>query len=123
MFTFNKPYFILNCILLALLIFIAAFVRDQFVRPFLGDVLVVGWLYLCVKSFINLNKFKIAHCVLLFSYSIEIAQFYNLVTILGLENIKIARIVIGSTFDWLDMLAYTIGWGVILAIELKRDKS
>ena len=117
MLKFNKKYFILNLVLLSLLIYIAMFVNDQFVRPFLGDVLVVGWLYLLVRSFITTKYTTVAHCVLLFSCVIEIAQFFNLVTVLGLEHIKAARIIIGSTFDWLDIIAYIIGWASILLIE------
>lgn len=107
---------------LLILVYIALFVNDQFVRPFLGDVLVVGWLYLFLKSFINIHNNKLAHAVLIFACALEVAQFYNLVTILGLEHIKIARIIIGSTFDWLDMLAYGIGWVFILSIEGYRLK-
>jgi len=45
----------------------------------------------------------------LFAYLIELGQYFDLVSILKLENYTIARIVIGSTFDVLDLLAYTIG--------------
>ena len=112
----------MSCILLSVLVYIALFVHDQFVRPFLGDVLVVIWLYLCLKSFIKMQSDKLAHAVLFFAYAIEIAQYYDLVTVLGLQHIRAARIIIGSTFDWLDLLAYTIGWFFILLIERYRLK-
>lgn len=123
MLKFNIKSFLLSLIFLGSLIYIALFVNDQFVRPFLGDVLVVGWLYLCVKSFIKIKNSTLAHSVLLFACMIEVAQFFNLVTLLGLQHIKAARIIIGSTFDWLDILAYGIGWACILLIEFYRFKS
>lgn len=121
MFQFNKKYFLVSFALLLILIYIALFVNDQFVRPFLGDVLVVGWMYLFLASFIKVSRYKVAHAVLAFAYVIEIAQRYELVTVLGLEHIKAARIIIGSTFDWLDLLAYTIGWVVIILVEHCRS--
>lgn len=120
MILFNRKYFFASCALFLVLVYIALFVNDQFIRPFLGDVLVVGWMYLFLKSFIKLQRYKLAHAVLFFSYSVEVAQFFDLVTILGLQHIKAARIIIGSTFDWLDLLAYTIGWFSIILIEYYR---
>jgi len=119
---FNKKYFIVSFIFLLVLVYIALFINDQFIRPFLGDVLVVGWLYLFLKSFIKIQSNKLANAVLIFACVLEVAQFYNLVAVLGLGHIKIARIIIGSTFDWLDILAYTIGWIFILLIERYRLK-
>lgn len=120
MIRFNKNYFFLSCALLLVLIYIALFVNDKFVRPFLGDVLVVGWIYLFVSSFIKVQSYKLAHWVLLFACTVEVAQYYKLVEVLGLQDIKAARIIIGSTFDWLDILAYIIGWLAIILIERYR---
>ncbi len=117
MFHFNKNYFFWSFALFLVLAYIALFVNDKFVRPFLGDVIVVGWLYLSLKSFIKINSSMLAHLVLAFAYAIEIAQYFNLVSILGLQHIDAVRIIFGATFDWLDLFAYTIGWGCILFIE------
>ncbi|HHK8474773.1 TPA: DUF2809 domain-containing protein, partial [Vibrio parahaemolyticus] len=117
LFYFNKKYFFWSVTLFLVLVCIALFVNDKFVRPFLGDVIVVGWLYLSLKSFITINRYKLAHFVLVFSYVVEVAQYLNLVSILGLQHIDAVRIIFGATFDWLDLLAYTIGWGCILLIE------
>ena len=122
MVKFNIKCFFVSCVFLLVLIYIALFVNDQFIRPFLGDVLVIGWLYLFLKSFIKIKYYKLASAVLFFSYTLEVAQFYDLVVILGLQDIKVARIIIGSTFDWLDLVAYTIGWVFIILIEYCRSK-
>jgi len=55
---------------------------------------------------------------LLFSYTIEILQYFNLVQKLGLEHNKLARIVIGSSFGWEDFLAYTIGILIVIFVEI-----
>jgi len=120
LFRFNKNYFFLNVILFLVLAYIALYVKDQFVRPILGDVLVVGWLYLFLASFIKLPWYKLAHFVLFVAYAIEVAQYFNLITILGLQHIEVVRIIFGSTFDWLDLVAYTIGWICVLLIEYYR---
>jgi hypothetical protein len=47
--------------------------------------------------------------VLLFAYVIETLQYFDLVGKLGLKHSRIANIVIGNSFAWLDILAYTLG--------------
>ncbi len=118
-FTFNKKYFLISLILFLTEIFIAKFVHNNFVRSYIGDVLVVILLYCFIKSFFKISNNKIAIAVLIFSYTIEILQYFELVKLLDLQNIKIARIVIGTTFSWLDMLCYTVG---ILLVWLIDDK-
>lgn len=122
MIHFNKKYFFWSFALFLALAYIALFVNDTFVHPFLGDVIVVGWLYLSLKSFIKMNSYMLAHLVLALAYVIEIAQYFNIVSILGLQHIDPVRVIFGATFDWLDLLAYTVGWGCILFIERCRTK-
>ena len=52
--------------------------------------------------------------VLLFSFAVEIGQYFRLAELLGLMDCKVARIVIGSTFDAKDLLAYAIGAALVL---------
>jgi hypothetical protein len=47
--------------------------------------------------------------VLLFAYLIETLQYFDLVGKLGLKHSRIANIVIGNSFAWLDIIAYTLG--------------
>ncbi len=55
--------------------------------------------------------------VLLFAISIECLQYTKLIDYLGLSDYKIARIVFGTAFDWLDILAYGIGTLVCMSLE------
>jgi hypothetical protein len=44
-------------------------------------------------------------------------QYFHVVELLGLGHSKLARVIIGSSFEWMDMLAYTLGIGLVLSIE------
>jgi heme/copper-type cytochrome/quinol oxidase subunit 2 len=87
------------------------------VRPYVGDVLVVILIYCSVKLFFNWAVIPVAISVLLFAFAIEIFQYYNGITKLGLENSNLARTVIGTSFAWLDFLTYMIGIGIVLMVE------
>jgi hypothetical protein len=108
--------------LFLVLAFIAFFVRDRFIRPFIGDVLVVIWLYLTLAAFIQTNGYWLATGVLAFACALEVGQYFGLVRLLGLEHLQIARVVLGATFDWLDLLAYALGWLCVM-LGLRASKA
>ncbi len=118
MLKFRILYFILALLLFLILLCIALFVHDNFIRPHVGDFLVVIFIYCFLKSFVNLSTWGVAISVLLFSYMIEFLQYLNIVGKLGLQDVKVARIIIGTSFSWLDLLAYTLGIAFVLWVEL-----
>jgi hypothetical protein len=117
MFQFNRNYFILTILLFLIETAIALYLHDNFIRPYFGDFLVVMLLYCFLKSFINLSVWVAAGLVLLFSFAIEIAQYFNMVEKLGLQHSKIARVVLGNSFAWMDLLAYVLGILAVISIE------
>lgn len=117
MLTFNKNYFGLTILIFIIEVLIALFVNDNFVRPYLGDVLVVILIYCFVKSFLNVSVLTVAIFVLIFSFTIEFLQFINIIEKLHLEKSKIARTVIGTSFSWIDLLTYIFGITIVLIIE------
>jgi hypothetical protein len=117
MITFHKNYFLLTLLLFAVEVGIALFVHDNFVRPYLGDVLVVILIYCFVKSFLNISVTKAAIAVLLFAFCIETLQYVTIVEKLGLENNKIAKTVIGTSFALEDILAYIAGIVIVIVFE------
>ena len=121
MFKFQKKYFFLTLALLVIEILIAVFVKDAIIRPYIGDFLVVILIYCFFKSFLNIPVLPLAISVLLFAYLIEILQYFKLIELLGLQDYKIIRIILGSSFSWLDMLAYTMGV-IVVVIEEKKLK-
>lgn len=106
---FNFKYFYMFIFVFIVELFIAIFINDTFVRPFVGDVLVVILIYLFIRSFFICKKLVLVIFILLFSYMVEIGQYYDLISFLQLQDNMIARVVIGSTFDVMDFFAYTFG--------------
>jgi hypothetical protein len=82
---------------------------------------VVILIYSFVKSFIKVTPLKAAIGVLLFAYAIEIAQYFNLCSQLGLDHNKFATIVLGNTFGIGDIVLYTLGILLTLVIEKNRE--
>jgi hypothetical protein len=108
-FGFSKKYAIFSAGLLAVEISIALFVHDRLIRPFVGDMLVVILIFSLCRTVIKSNYFWLALWVLIFSFAVEIGQYFNLISILGLQHCAIARTIIGVTFDFHDLLAYSAG--------------
>lgn len=119
---FKLSYCILTLLLFSIEIFIALYVHDNFIRPVVGDVLVVILIYCFTSTFIHASVWKTAIAVLLFSYTIEILQYFNFVKILGLQRSALARTVIGTTFAWHDLLAYTTGIILVVCAEKILNK-
>lgn len=113
----NKTYLILTIILFITEVLIAMFVHDRFVRPYVGDVLVVMLVYCFVRAFINSPPIPTAIGVLLFAFTIEFLQYLNIVKVLGLEQYSLARTVIGTSYSNIDLVAYFIGTVLTIATE------
>jgi hypothetical protein len=125
MFRFQKNYFLLTSLIFLIEILIAKFVHDHFIRPFVGDILVVILIYCFIKSFSNVSVLSAAISVLIFSYLVEILQYFDIITKLNLQHSKFARTIIGTSFDWKDILAYSAGTAIILVfenIQLRKTK-
>ncbi|WP_200825139.1 MULTISPECIES: DUF2809 domain-containing protein [Aquimarina] len=117
MFRFHKKYFALTILVFLIEVCIAMYIDDAIIRPYFGDTLVVLLLYYGVRSFFDIHPKTVAIGALLFCYLVEIMQYFQIVTILGLQESKLARIIIGSSFSWFDMIAYTLGFILILWLE------
>ncbi len=116
-FHFNLKYLLLTILTFAVEIFIALFVDDRIVRPFIGDALVVVLIYCFLRIFLNVNYLTAAFGVLLFACLIEILQYFDYVKLLGLENNLVLSVMMGRTFEWLDFAAYFAGFLVIISTE------
>lgn len=103
-------------------VLIALFVRDRFIRPYIGDVLVVVLLYLAVRIFMTDQCRFLPLYVFIFAAGIEFLQYFNLVQILGFNNNTFMRILIGSVFDVKDLLCYGIGCIILGIYEWKLRK-
>lgn len=117
MIRFNKTAFLITLLLFIIEICIAAFIHDDIIRPYIGDLLVVILIYCFFKSFLQIQPLPLAIAVLLFAYGIEILQYFKIVELLGLQHNQLARVVIGTSFAWTDIAMYTIGIILILIAE------
>lgn len=105
--------------LLVIEIFIALFFTRGFIRSFMGDVLSVCLLYALVGTFFDFNRLKLGLSVLIFAFAVEFAQYFKLTEYLGLAKDSFSYIVLGATFDLLDLLAYGLGIIVCLIFDYK----
>jgi len=55
--------------------------------------------------------------VLVFAYAVEISQYFHLVGLLGLQDAKTAKILLGASFSFIDMLTYTLGILLVIVTE------
>ena len=112
-------YAIVFVVLLVVEVFIALFVHDRFVRPYIGDVLVVIVLYAAIRIVI-LDKIKwLPLYVFIFAAMVEGLQYFNIVQMLGLEDNAFFRILIGSVFDVKDVICYGVGCVLLGIYEWK----
>lgn len=117
MLKFQSRYFISAAALFCTEVCIALFVHDRIIRPYIGDFLVVILIYCFIKAFFNFPVLQTAIFVLLFSYCVEILQYFKIIEKLNLQNYAAARIIIGTSFQWIDLVAYTAGIGLVLFFE------
>ena len=118
----RRAYAMAALILLAIEVMIALFVTDTFVRGYVGDVLAVMLVYAVLRAVTPLGAIAAASISLVIALAIEIAQALNLLGALGLADNTFARVVLGGSFDWLDIAAYMAGALIVLAVELLRGK-
>jgi len=97
---------------------IALFVHDNFVRPYLGDVLAVVLVHCAVRVILPGKPRLLPVYVFLFACAIEAAQYVRLLDLLGLGHVPLLRVIIGGTFDWRDILCYAVGCAAAALAEL-----
>lgn len=117
MFQFSRNYFYAALLLFIIEVLIALYAHDAIIRPYGGDLLVVIFIYCFIKGFINSPVRITAIGVLLFSYLIEISQYFQLVAFLGLADSRLANVIMGNSFAWIDLLAYTLGIIIVVIAE------
>ncbi len=104
--------------LLTVEVLIALFVRDRFVRPYLGDVLVVILLYCVVRCIKPTGWRWLSPGLFLFAVAVEAAQAAQLVCRLGWEDIPFLATLLGTSFSWWDILCYAVGALICAGIDV-----
>lgn len=88
-------------------------------RGFGGDVLAVIWLYCLLRAALDAPAHWLAAAALGGGLLIEFGQYLAATFHWPIGN-RALRIVLGATPDWLDVMAYGIGFVLILAARQAR---
>ncbi len=102
-------YAIATILLIAVEVLIALYVHDSFVRPYIGDVLVVVVIYTFVRIFLPDGCRLLPLFVFLFAACVEGLQAIHITEKLGLADNRFFSVLIGGTFDFRDILCYAVG--------------
>ena len=118
----KKRFFYLTAtvILLIIEVLIALYVHDDFVRPYVGDAIVVIVIYTFVRIFVPEKCRLLPLYVFLFAVVVEILQGIHIVNILGVADNRFLRTLIGDSFDIKDILCYGVGCILLWLYESKR---
>lgn len=89
-------------------VLIALYVHDDFVRPYVGDMIVtvVVWAF---ARIVFPDRFKLMSLyVMIFAILVEVGQYFNYVDLLGITN-PILVTMMGTSFAWADIACYAVG--------------
>lgn len=118
--TFNRPAFAALLAVTVVEVLIATLGKPYpLLRGFVGDVVAVGWAYLVYRSFIRAGVLPLAIAALLTGYVVEFGQYLARLFGWRLEQ-PVLRILLGSVPDWWDVLAYTLGFFLVLLLAALR---
>ena len=110
-------YALAFAVILSIEVLIALFVRDTFIRPYGGDILVTVLICCFIRIYFPRGIRLLPVWVFLFAAAVEIGQYFDFVTLLGLGGIPLFRILLGSTFSWADLFCYAAGCSLFFAAE------
>ncbi len=104
-------------LLTAVEVLIALFVRDAFIRPYGGDILVVIVLYCFVRLFVPEGARWLPAAIFLLAVAVEGLQAVHFVDLIGLGGIPFFRILLGTSFSWWDIACYAAGCALLYVYE------
>ena len=90
-------------------VLIAAYVKDAFIRPYGGDILITILLCAFVRIFFPSGVKLLPLWVFLFSVAVEFGQYFKMVELLGLGQYEFFRTWMGTSFSVIDILCYGVG--------------
>ena len=115
-------YSLLFLLFLGIEVVIALFVHDDFIRPFVGDALVPLVIYPFLRIFIPQKMRLLPLWIFLFCFLVEGMQYFDILTLLHLNDNAFLRILLGTSFDWRDVLCYAAGCLLLAGWEWLRYK-
>lgn len=115
-------YAVATLFLLLIEVIIALYVHDDFIRPYVGDVLVVIVIYTFIRIIVPEKCKLIPLFLFVFAAGVELLQLANIVEILGAADNKFLKILIGSVFDIKDIVCYAVGCVILCMYEWVRAR-
>ena len=100
----------------------SVFKEVVFVRAYLGDVLVVIFLYALAMSFYTFKTSRLLIAIFIFASLIEVLQYYHFAEWLGFGSNRLMMIVLGNSFCWGDLVCYAMGCLGVWVGEKIMDK-
>lgn len=119
---FNKYYLALAHSLFLIELAIAFILNTGFIRYTFGDYLVVILLYAIIRGCTNLSVWASSLVVLLIAFGIEFLQLTPFLSYFNLQDSFTAKLIFGSTFQFTDLIAYTLGIATVLIVETSISK-
>jgi hypothetical protein len=114
---FDQRALLITIALFCLEVSIATVFRHiGWLRGFVGDMLAVVFVYYGFKSFVRAPPLWLAIAALLVGYGVELSQYIAHANGWKISQ-PILRIVVGSTPDWWDVVAYTVGFAVVVLLQ------
>lgn len=113
-------YIIATILFLGVEVLIALKVNDDFVRPYIGDVLVVIVIYTFIRIFIPDRCRLLPLYIFVFAVIVEGLQRLHIVDLLGLSDNRFFSVLIGGTFDIRDIVCYGVGCILLVLCEIAR---
>ena len=113
-------YAVATLLLLFIEVIIALYVHDDFIRPYIGDVLVVIVIYTFIRIIVPEKCKLLPLYIFILATGVELLQLANIVEILGVADNRFLKILIGSVFDIKDIVCYAVGC-VILCITTSQN--
>ena len=114
---FNKIYLSIALVIFLIELGIAFIIKTGFIRYTFGDYLVVFLMYAFVRGVTNFSVLKSAIFVLCVPFIVELLQFTTFLEFFNLEHSHLAKLIFGNTFQFGDLIAYTLGIITVLLIE------
>ena len=97
---------------------IAVAVDDDLIRPYVGDVLVVMLIHAALATVAELPVAPTAGGIYLFACAVEVAQWAGVGELAA--GHPVLQVVIGSTFQWGDLVAYGLGCALVVLLAISH---
>ena len=113
-------------VLLGVEVLIALYAHDDFIRPYVGDMIVTAVVYCFVRIFIPDEVKLMSLYVMIFAIFVEIGQYFNYVELLGFQDNPIIATAMGTSFSFDDIACYAVGCivcGIFDFIRYRKNKN